>query len=61
MPATEYRYTEIEKRAAQITDQLCPVFVAETGTHIGPKAFKAITLRLAELLEDLLTKDPSCR
>ena len=47
---TKLQYTSKEKRAAQIIDQLCPVFTNETKTHIGPKCFRALVLRLTELL-----------
>lgn len=43
-------YTEKEKLAASIIDQLTPVWINETGSYIAPSTFKALTKRLAELL-----------
>jgi hypothetical protein len=40
---------EHEKRCAQIVDQLTPIIMGDTG-YVGPEKFKALTLRLAELL-----------
>jgi hypothetical protein len=46
-----FQYTETEKEAALIIDRLCPVFVHYTKAHIGPECFKALTIRLAELID----------
>jgi len=48
--AGELQYTEKEKQAAVIMDQLCPVFIDKTDAHISPETFKALVLRLAEIL-----------
>jgi hypothetical protein len=47
---SKYEYTPTEKRAAVIVDRLCPVFIDKTGAYIGPETFKALVIRLAELL-----------
>ncbi len=47
----EYQYSDKEKLAASIIDQLGPVFMNENPKHyIGPDLFKKLTLRLSELL-----------
>ncbi len=47
----ERDYTDTQKRAAAIIDQLGPVFMADHPKHyISPELFKKLTLRLAELL-----------
>ncbi len=46
---SEFNFTPHEKECAQIVDQLTPI-LAESGLHVGPHLFKALTLRLAEFL-----------
>jgi len=48
---SELQYTEHEKRCAQIVDQLTAIIMGDTG-YVGPEKFKALTLRLAELLPE---------
>ncbi len=46
----KYSYSEKEKLAASIIDKLAPVWINETGAYIAPSTFKALTVRLTELL-----------
>ncbi len=45
-----FSFTEKEKLAASIIDNLTPVWINETGAYIAPNTFKALTVRLTELL-----------
>lgn len=48
--AQQFNFTEQEKEAASIIDQLTPIFMQRKDNYVSPQIFKDLTLRLAELL-----------
>jgi hypothetical protein len=47
---SEFAFTEQEKAAAMIIEQLIPVITEETGVQMTARLFKRLTIKLSELL-----------